>query len=239
VNGCYFSVHAYKVDDFAWEQVKGALQNPQPMLDALNSYMMEHATPASRSIEAWSAEVAELDEQIPNLTDNLARVSGKAADALLARLNETTERAAHLRSEIDKARTSQMSWESVMQSVHLLLDACRDMGDVEQFTYAQKRLALYLLGVRVTAWRKGHIPRWEVSMEPFAERCCVDKNTTIAFPLPLDIVEPLTQMMRKMGGAGATTESAPRNGALPPAAPQEDGSRTPSIPAPTPRPPAE
>jgi regulator of protease activity HflC (stomatin/prohibitin superfamily) len=66
----------------------------------------------------------------------------------------------------------------------------------------------------------------------------VDKNTTIVFPLPIDLIEPLTEMMRKASGASAS-ENAPRNGALPPAAPQEDGSRTPSIPAPAPRPSAE
>jgi regulator of protease activity HflC (stomatin/prohibitin superfamily) len=61
----------------------------------------------------------------------------------------------------------------------------------------------------------------------------VDKNTTIVFPLPIDLVEPLTEMMRKASGASATTSNAPRNGALPPA-PQEDGPRPQSIPAPNP-----
>jgi hypothetical protein len=61
----------------------------------------------------------------------------------------------------------------------------------------------------------------------------VDKNTTIVFPLPIDLIEPLTEMMRKASGASATTSNAPRNGALLPAAPQEDGPRPPSIPAPT------
>jgi regulator of protease activity HflC (stomatin/prohibitin superfamily) len=60
----------------------------------------------------------------------------------------------------------------------------------------------------------------------------VDKNTTIVFPLPIDLVEPLTEMMRKASGASASTQSPPRNGALPPATPQE--SRPPSIPAPNP-----
>jgi regulator of protease activity HflC (stomatin/prohibitin superfamily) len=60
----------------------------------------------------------------------------------------------------------------------------------------------------------------------------VDKNTTIVFPLPIDLIEPLTEMMRKASGAGATTSNAPRNGALPPA-PQEDGPRLPSLSAPT------
>ena len=50
----------------------------------------------------------------------------------------------------------------------------------------------------------------------------VDKNTTIVFPLPIDLIEPLTEMLRKAGGASATTSNAPRNGALPPAAPQEE-----------------
>jgi regulator of protease activity HflC (stomatin/prohibitin superfamily) len=62
----------------------------------------------------------------------------------------------------------------------------------------------------------------------------VDKNTTIVFPLPIDLVEPLTEMMRKASGATATTQSPPRNGALPPATPQEDGPRPPSTPAPNP-----
>jgi regulator of protease activity HflC (stomatin/prohibitin superfamily) len=61
----------------------------------------------------------------------------------------------------------------------------------------------------------------------------VDKNTTIVFPLPIDLIEPLTEMMRKASGASATTGNAPRNGALPPA-PQEDGPRPASIPAPNP-----
>jgi regulator of protease activity HflC (stomatin/prohibitin superfamily) len=61
----------------------------------------------------------------------------------------------------------------------------------------------------------------------------VDKNTTIVFPLPIDLIEPLTEMMRKASGASATTSNAPRNGALPPA-PQEDGPRPASIPAPNP-----
>jgi hypothetical protein len=163
--------------------------------------------------------------------------TSKAAELLRTRFTTVSERSAHLKVEIAKAQTSQVSWERVMESVHMLLNACRSMGDLEQFTYAQKRLALYLLGVRVTAWRKGHIPRWETSVQPFAERCCVDKNTTIVFPLPIDLIEPLTEMMRKVGGTSAT-KSAPRNGALPPA-PQEDGPRTPSIPAPAPRPTAE
>jgi len=61
----------------------------------------------------------------------------------------------------------------------------------------------------------------------------VDKNTTIVFPLPIDLIEPLTEMMRKAGGASASTGSAPRNGALPPAVPQADGPRPPSLSAPT------
>ena len=61
----------------------------------------------------------------------------------------------------------------------------------------------------------------------------VDKNTTIVFPLPIDLIEPLTEMMRKASGASATTSNAPRNGALPPA-PEEDGPRPPSLPAPNP-----
>jgi hypothetical protein len=173
-----------------------------------------------------------LDGQLENLADNLAQVSGKAAELLRARLTAASDRAAHLKGEIAKAQTSQVSWERVMDSIHALLNACRDIGELERFTYAQKRLALYLLGVRVTAWRKGHVPRWKTSMEPFSERCCVDKNTTIVFPLPIDLVEPLTEMMRKASGASATTQSPLRNGALPPAAPQEG--RPPSIPAPNP-----
>jgi len=61
----------------------------------------------------------------------------------------------------------------------------------------------------------------------------VDKNTTIVFTLPIDLIEPLTEMIRKASGASATTQSPPRNGALPPA-PQEDGPRPASIPAPNP-----
>jgi len=61
----------------------------------------------------------------------------------------------------------------------------------------------------------------------------VDKNTTIVFPLPIDLIEPLTEMMRKASGASVTSQNPPRNGALPPA-PQEDGPRPPSIPAPNP-----
>jgi site-specific DNA recombinase len=183
VNGCYFSVHAYKVDGFAWEQVKETLQNPQPLLDALHQFIAEHATPASRSIEAWADELRDLEEQVGNLIDNLTQVSGKAGEVLRTRLVTVSARSAHLKVEIAKAQTSQMSWERVMESVHILLDACRDLGELESFTYAQKRLALYLLGVRVTAWRKNHVPRWETSIQPFAERCCVDKNTTIVFPL--------------------------------------------------------
>ncbi len=63
----------------------------------------------------------------------------------------------------------------------------------------------------------------------------VDKSntTTIVFPLPIDLIEPLTEMMRKASGASATTQNPPRNGALPPA-PQEDGPRPASIPAPNP-----
>jgi regulator of protease activity HflC (stomatin/prohibitin superfamily) len=67
----------------------------------------------------------------------------------------------------------------------------------------------------------------------------VDKNTTIVFPLPIDLVEPLTEMMRKFGGTSGATENAPRNGALPPATPREDGPRPPSIPAPDARQTAE
>ena len=37
----------------------------------------------------------------------------------------------------------------------------------------------------------------------------VDKNTTIVFPLPIDLVEPLTEMMRKASGASATTQNRP------------------------------
>ena len=61
----------------------------------------------------------------------------------------------------------------------------------------------------------------------------VEKNSTIVFPLPIDLVEPLTEMMRKASGASATSQNPPRNGALPPA-PQADGPRPPSIPAPNP-----
>jgi hypothetical protein len=39
----------------------------------------------------------------------------------------------------------------------------------------------------------------------------VDKNTTIVFPLPMDLVEPLQQLMRK---AGKVTEAGP-NGSTP------------------------
>jgi len=67
----------------------------------------------------------------------------------------------------------------------------------------------------------------------------VDKNTTIVFPLPIDLIEPLTEMMRKVGGGASATEKAPSNGALPPATPREDGPRMASIPAPAPLPPTE
>jgi len=67
----------------------------------------------------------------------------------------------------------------------------------------------------------------------------VDKNTTIVFPIPIDLVEPLTSLMRRALGGLPAAEGAPRNGALPPAPPEDEPSRMPTVPMPNPRPPAD
>ena len=61
----------------------------------------------------------------------------------------------------------------------------------------------------------------------------VEKNSTIIFPLPIDLVEPLSEMMRKAAGMNGATRPAPvAPTTLPPAQPAQSGQ--PTI-APTPR----
>jgi regulator of protease activity HflC (stomatin/prohibitin superfamily) len=58
----------------------------------------------------------------------------------------------------------------------------------------------------------------------------VDKNTTIVFPLPMDLIEPLQELMRRSAGAMASPNGS--NGSAPPQPAQVASTRqgTPSLP---------
>lgn len=212
--GCFFSVHAHKVDRYAWEAIARVLRSPEPMLRALEDYMASNATPAERSVEAWTAEVAHLEIKSANYAANLGEMSGDAAADIRALHMAAKDRIKHLKVEIAKSQAEVGGWMRVMASIKQLLEACRTLGDLDTLPYAQKRLALYILGVEVTAFRKGTLPdRWTVEFLPFDKRCWVDKNTTIVFPLQpfYDVIDAMGLRVRVDGTEAKVRVGGPQH----------------------------
>jgi hypothetical protein len=97
------------------------------------------------------------------------RIPGHYTRAIFERrLYELSEEEKKLRESLLKAEQETIRWEEVQSHIQYIKQWVADMTGVT-LTYEQKRMVLYLLGVRVEVFVKGHAPRVRAFANPFRE----------------------------------------------------------------------
>jgi site-specific DNA recombinase len=164
------SIYAEKMDAIVWEHVSQTLNHPAHLTKALAQWQAEHETQEQRAtanLDAVIGQLRQLEAKAANLTLGIADAATSDARAILTRALDTlTEQIRHLTAEQDRLQHDARENASHAAQVASLADWARSVARrLASFTYQQKRVALYALGVRATLWRADHSPRYTVTYD--------------------------------------------------------------------------
>jgi site-specific DNA recombinase len=164
------SIYAETMDATVWEHVSATLNDPAHLTKALAQWQAEHETQKQRAtanLDAVNGQLRQLEAKAANVTLSITEAAKPDARAILTRaLDDLTEQIRHLTAERDRLQHDAHENANHAAQVASLAEWARSVaGRLAGFTYQQKRVALYALGVRVTLWRADHTPRYTITYD--------------------------------------------------------------------------
>jgi site-specific DNA recombinase len=159
---CRFTMSCAPLDQIVWGHVSRILKHPD--LIAAELERMRGSDPTTADLAAVEQSLTSVARQQRNLIENLANVTGAAAALIADKLNTLEAQRAQLQAEREQVLARAEAHRRAQERMGDVAAWCRTVAaNLETLTYAEKRLALDALGVRVRLWRKGHEPRYEIT----------------------------------------------------------------------------
>jgi site-specific DNA recombinase len=164
------SIQAKVIDPEVWSHVTRVLRHPQVIADAIAQWETEHSVAEDRAtahLAAVESQLRDLEAKAKNLTLAIGdAATGEARAVLTKALDDLSMRMRELAGESERLRAEASDRAEHADQVRSLAEwSTRVAERLDGFSYQQKRLALYALGVKVTAWRADHNPRYEVQFD--------------------------------------------------------------------------
>lgn len=170
--GTHIAVH--RLDGPVWARVSRVLLTPEVIGAEITRQQAEDPTAAD--LARLDGERAQVARQQQNLVDQLANVSGRVATLVTEKLAELERLQTRLDDERGACVQRQAAWREAQRRLGELQTWCRTVAaNLDTLDFAGRRDALEALGVRVTVWRKEHVPRWDVTASvPLSREATVD-----------------------------------------------------------------
>lgn len=161
------SIVAHKVDEDVWNHVREVLTNPAVVKEEIEKQRQSGKDPAANELVSLDRLLAQVAKQ-QNVTAGAVGMldDPDAAAPLLVRLERLADQKRNLLSERARLLEQQVAWEAQQTELDSLEEWCSTVSaNLEELTYQQKRLALDVLGFKVTVYKADHTPRWQVTAE--------------------------------------------------------------------------
>lgn len=158
------------LDTAVWDHVSGILQHPDLVRKHADGARLEDTT--TSDLATVDRTIANVEKQRSNLTRKLAFFEDDSAAApLIAEITRLGKEQQELVGEREILLTRQQRQHDALATLDRLEDWCRTVGEnLLTLTYAEKRLAMEELGVRVRVWGQKHQgeagERWLIDVDP-------------------------------------------------------------------------
>jgi site-specific DNA recombinase len=162
---CRPGIVAHRVDLLVWSHVLAVLRRSQGW-DRLHHRLKDrYGSMIEDTAAAYDAGIARIRHQQADLTQAIATVADTACvELLLPHHAELGMRLQALEEARERACDEQMQWRIVQQRLQQIRACARGIADDASLSHDDKRLALSLLHVQVTLWRKTHTPRVRIEL---------------------------------------------------------------------------
>lgn len=164
------SMLAKTIDSIVWEHVCRVIASPEHLAQALARWQTEHETVESRAsahADAVAGQLRKLQAKQANLAQAVAEAATvEARVALTTALDGVSEQLRTLTAELERLQAACSDRATRAAQVATLAEWANTISRrLDTFTYAEKRITLYALGVHVTLWRFDHTPRFEITFD--------------------------------------------------------------------------
>jgi site-specific DNA recombinase len=163
------SILTETLDAAAWEKACLILDDEAVIREGYERAKTEN--PVAHDLAAVERSLADVERRAGNTSRAISLLDDDAAAApLLAELRSLAKQADGLRAERDRLSTQQEAWAATQVNLDdLLALRLRVRENTKRLSIAEKRQVLEAFGMRVTVYRTGHSPRWEVTARIGAE----------------------------------------------------------------------
>lgn len=166
-NGCRkHAILAGTLDDRVWAWMREILDDPEESIPRRAAAYEQHEGPLDAAeLDATDRAIAATEAELRNLAENIAKVTGAAADAVAEQMTVRTERLETLRTargeiarRVEEARARRARADGAVAFARRVKDSLTDQS------YAEKREALEAFAARVEVWGTEHDPRFTLEV---------------------------------------------------------------------------
>jgi site-specific DNA recombinase len=163
------SVRCEQVDADAWKYIQKLMKQPE-VIEARLAEIEKKLTGRGVDLTPIDNHLAEIERQEQNLAQAIAKASDQAY--MMKLVSQEAERLAKDRKEAEKLRAEVIRNVGDVEKVRAKIDNFRSKWLNQQTklqgepTYADKREAVQILGLRAIIYSAGHTPRWTFEFMP-------------------------------------------------------------------------
>lgn len=167
--GCpSWSITSHILDEAVWKHVREVLKNPDIIAREVKALRANACDPTIETLAVVERQLVDLAKERSVLERKWAMETDETFIRVLRdQLTMQGEKVRELEGLRDEMQLKQGAWEQSQSKLWDFYGWARKLGELldgDQLTYAQKRMAVEMLGVEVKLWATGHDPRWEITM---------------------------------------------------------------------------
>ncbi len=157
------TISSRMLDNAVWSSIVQVLTDPTVIERELRRLLRDDATEAD--VDAVQRALAVVMRQQGNLIDRLADIEDETiAEVVKQKLTALSQQRRQLEQERDAILGRRAGWEAAQASLLNVQAYCRSVVmNLDELTYAQKRLALDALNVQVHIFTRDHSPRYIIT----------------------------------------------------------------------------
>jgi DNA invertase Pin-like site-specific DNA recombinase len=152
-------------DEAAWSRVRSVLMDTG-IIQAEVERRASDDREVERDVARIDKLIVQLDRKQANLRANLEDLDPDSAAAIRSRLRDLSEAQQAHKTERADAQSRYDRRQEDLARLHDIQEwQSRVSSNIDGLDYQGKRDALLAVGLRMTVWKKGHEPRWQITMD--------------------------------------------------------------------------
>jgi Recombinase len=164
-------IECHIVDDDVWKYImEEFIQNPENMENRLRDIEEEISKNENIDLTPIDTKLVEVEKQQKSCAKSIIKFSED--EYMISILQQEASELAKTRRELEKLRGEIVSTFNTQEKVRSKIDVFRKKWKVyttkleENITYADKREAVQILGIKVVVYSNGHKPRYKIQGMP-------------------------------------------------------------------------